>query len=71
MKNYVYNFGGGTADGDGKMKDVLGGKGAGLAEMSRACLSLPDSPSRLKYVTSTSRTKMRSPRRSTIRFLKL
>ena len=34
MKNYVYSFGGGTADGDGKMKDVLGGKGAGLAEMS-------------------------------------
>jgi len=26
MKNYVYSFGGGTADGDGKMKDVLGGK---------------------------------------------
>jgi phosphoenolpyruvate synthase/pyruvate phosphate dikinase len=33
MKKYVYAFGGGTADGDGKMKDVLGGKGAGLAEM--------------------------------------
>ena len=39
MKNYVYNFGGGTADGDGKMKDVLGGKGAGLAEMCRAGMS--------------------------------
>ena len=36
MKKYVYAFGGGSADGDGKMKDVLGGKGAGLAEMSRA-----------------------------------
>jgi pyruvate,orthophosphate dikinase len=24
---YVYSFGGGKADGDGKMKDVLGGKG--------------------------------------------
>ncbi len=29
MKTYVYSFGGGTADGDGKMKEVLGGKGAG------------------------------------------
>ena len=33
MSKYVYSFGGGSADGDGKMKDVLGGKGAGLAEM--------------------------------------
>src|SRR5437870_9418846 len=38
---YVYSFGGGSADGDGKMKDVLGGKGAGLAEMSRANLPVP------------------------------
>jgi pyruvate,orthophosphate dikinase len=41
MKNYVFNFGGGRADGDGKMKDVLGGKGAGLAEMSRAGVPVP------------------------------
>jgi pyruvate,orthophosphate dikinase len=41
MTKYVYSFGGGTADGDGKMKDVLGGKGAGLAEMSRANLPVP------------------------------
>ncbi|HKE21201.1 MAG TPA: pyruvate, phosphate dikinase [Bryobacteraceae bacterium] len=41
MKKYVYSFGNGTADGDGKMKDVLGGKGAGLAEMSRAKLPVP------------------------------
>ena len=41
MKKYVYAFGGGTADGDGKMKDVLGGKGAGLAEMSRAGVPVP------------------------------
>jgi pyruvate,orthophosphate dikinase len=41
MKNYVFNFGGGKADGDGKMKDVLGGKGAGLAEMSRAGMPVP------------------------------
>ncbi len=41
MKKLVYSFGNGTADGDGKMKDVLGGKGAGLAEMSRAGLPVP------------------------------
>src|SRR3989442_14494579 len=38
---YVYSFGGGKADGNGKMKDVLGGKGAGLAEMSNAGLPVP------------------------------
>jgi pyruvate,orthophosphate dikinase len=37
----VYFFGGGTADGNGKMKDVLGGKGAGLAEMTNAGLPVP------------------------------
>src|SRR5579863_8635031 len=41
MKKLVYSFGNGTADGDGKMKDVLGGKGAGLAEMCRAKLPVP------------------------------
>src|SRR5713101_269382 len=41
MKNYVYSFGGGKADGDGTMKDTLGGKGSGLAEMSRAGLPVP------------------------------
>src|SRR3569832_475914 len=41
MSKYVYMFGGGTADGDGSMKDILGGKGAGLAEMSRAGVSVP------------------------------
>ena len=40
-KQYVYAFGAGTADGDGKMKDVLGGKGSGLAEMSRAGVPVP------------------------------
>ena len=38
---YVYFFGGGKADGNGKMKDVLGGKGAGLAEMTNAALPVP------------------------------
>ncbi|HXS98357.1 MAG TPA: pyruvate, phosphate dikinase [Candidatus Limnocylindrales bacterium] len=41
MKKFVYSFGNGTADGDGTMKDVLGGKGAGLAEMSRAGVPVP------------------------------
>ena len=38
---YVYSFGGGHADGNGKMKDDLGGKGAGLAEMTNAGLPVP------------------------------
>src|SRR5271169_1861764 len=38
---YVYFFGGGKADGNGKMKDDLGGKGAGLAEMTNAGLPVP------------------------------
>ncbi len=41
MKKYVYSFGGGTADGDGKMRDTLGGKGVGLAEMSKAGVPVP------------------------------
>jgi pyruvate,orthophosphate dikinase len=41
MKKYVYSFGEGTAEGDGKMRDILGGKGAGLAEMSRAGVPVP------------------------------
>src|SRR5579863_2769031 len=38
---YVYFFGSGKADGNGKMKDDLGGKGAGLAEMTNAGLPVP------------------------------
>ena len=41
MTKYVYSFGGGTAEGDGSMKEILGGKGAGLAEMSRAGVPVP------------------------------
>ncbi len=40
-KQFVYFFGNGKADGDRSMKDTLGGKGAGLAEMSRAGLPVP------------------------------
>ena len=38
---YVYFFGNGKADGHGRMKDELGGKGAGLAEMTNAGLPVP------------------------------
>jgi pyruvate, orthophosphate dikinase len=38
---YVYFFGAGKADGTGDMRDVLGGKGAGLAEMTRIGLPVP------------------------------
>ena len=39
--NYVYYFGDGQADGTGKMKPLLGGKGANLAEMTRIGLPVP------------------------------
>src|SRR2546422_6930263 len=39
--NYVYYFGDGHADGSGKMKPLLGGKGANLAEMTRIGLPVP------------------------------
>src|ERR1700690_1292082 len=38
---YVYFFGDNHAEGNGKMKDDLGGKGAGLAEMTNAGLPVP------------------------------
>ena len=38
---YVFSFGGGKAEGNGKMKDTLGGKGAGLAEMTNVGLPVP------------------------------
>ena len=38
---YVYVFGAGKADRTGEMKDLLGGKGAGLAEMTRIGLPVP------------------------------
>lgn len=41
MKKYVYNFGGGKADGNGTMKEILGGKGAGLADMTTAGVPVP------------------------------
>jgi pyruvate,orthophosphate dikinase len=40
-KRYIYAWGDGTAEGNGSMKDLLGGKGAGLAEMTNAGLPTP------------------------------
>ncbi|SFS49980.1 pyruvate, phosphate dikinase [Brevundimonas viscosa] len=41
MTQWVYGFGGGSADGDASMKNLLGGKGANLAEMSALGLPVP------------------------------
>ncbi|MBI4690823.1 MAG: pyruvate, phosphate dikinase [Nitrospirae bacterium] len=41
VKKYVYFFGAGKSDGRGEMKDLLGGKGAGLAEMTNLKIPVP------------------------------
>jgi pyruvate,orthophosphate dikinase len=41
VKKWAYFFGGGRAEGDGEWKDLLGGKGAGLAEMTKIGLPVP------------------------------
>ena len=41
MKKWVYFFGAGKAEGDGAWRDLLGGKGAGLAEMTKIGLPVP------------------------------
>src|SRR5436305_1629200 len=41
MQKYVYYFGDGHAEGNAKMKDILGGKGAGLAEMTNIGVPVP------------------------------
>ena len=38
---FVYAFGAGAAEGSGTQKDLLGGKGANLAEMGRLGLNVP------------------------------
>ena len=40
-KRYVFYFGDGKADGTGKMRDLLGGKGAGLANMTNLKIPVP------------------------------
>ena len=41
MSQFVYSFGNGQAEGTGAMKELLGGKGAGLAEMNRLGIPVP------------------------------
>src|SRR5437870_11873554 len=41
MSKHVYSFGGKSADDDGKMKELLGGKGANLAEMCKIGIPVP------------------------------
>ncbi|MDA0657179.1 MAG: hypothetical protein O2912_12300, partial [Proteobacteria bacterium] len=41
MSKWVYSFGDGKAEGDAKMRNLLGGKGANLAEMSTLGLPVP------------------------------
>ena len=41
MTKWVYFFGAGKAEGDGQWRDLLGGKGAGLAEMTKIGLPVP------------------------------
>ncbi len=41
MTKWVYFFGAGKAEGDGEWRDLLGGKGAGLAEMTKIGLPVP------------------------------
>ena len=41
MTKYVYTFGGGTAEGKASDKNLLGGKGANLAEMCALGIPVP------------------------------
>lgn len=41
MKAYVYSFGEGKADGTAQLRDLLGGKGANLAEMTAIGIPVP------------------------------
>ncbi len=41
MRKWVYSFGFGKADGNASMRDILGGKGANLAEMNKLGISVP------------------------------
>ena len=41
LERFVYSFGAGRADGSAAMRDILGGKGAGVAEMANLGLPVP------------------------------
>ena len=65
---YVYFFGAGKAEGDGDMRELLGGKGAGLAEMTRIGLPVPAgftiTTEACDYYLSTTTISERTARRS-------
>ena len=61
MAKLVYAFGGGKADGHAGMKDLLGGKGANLCEMTQFGLNVPPgfvitTESCLEYLADDSKT---------------
>jgi len=41
QQKFIFSFGGGKAEGNAKMRDLLGGKGAGLHEMTRIGAPVP------------------------------
>jgi pyruvate,orthophosphate dikinase len=60
---WVYSFGGGKADGKAAMRNLLGGKGAGLAEMANLGLPVPPaSPSRPTSAPISTRTTSSTPK---------
>jgi len=62
-KKYVYFFGAGKAEGNKEMKNLLGGKGANLAEMAgSACPFLPGSPCPPRSATYIIRTRSGFPK---------
>jgi len=58
---YVYLFGTRKSEGDKEMKNLLGGKGANLAEMASACRSPRASPSPPKSAPTITITKRPIP----------
>ena len=61
--HWVFTFGAGRAEGDAAQRDLLGGKGAYLAEMSRLGLRCRlGSPSRPRSAPPTTRRTRRCPR---------
>ena len=60
MTKWVYNFGGGVNDGSASLRNLLGGKGANLAEMASIGLPVPPAspspPMSAPPITTTTKT---------------